>query len=170
MKVSRPRVESELQLPTYTTATGTPDLSCVCNLHHSLQQHWSLSGARGQTHILMDASQVHFCWATMGTPLLPILSSAIVTWPTATLRKLQQDCILYQVKGWCALPFHHGAPPQYHRSWYPDPEDNLWSLTFWSAKHTGGVSYRRTKFLNVLDWIIIARGSHSSALTLQEAS
>ena len=29
-------VESELQLPTYTTATATPDPSLICDLQHSL--------------------------------------------------------------------------------------------------------------------------------------
>ena len=28
-------VQWELQLPAYTTATATPDRSCVCDLHHS---------------------------------------------------------------------------------------------------------------------------------------
>ena len=36
MEVPRLRVESELQLPAYATATW--DLSRVCNIHHSLQQ------------------------------------------------------------------------------------------------------------------------------------
>ena len=35
MEVPRLRIESELQLPTYTTATAMPDASHVCNLHHS---------------------------------------------------------------------------------------------------------------------------------------
>ena len=38
-----------------------PDLSCTCDLHCTLWQHWifnSLSEARDQTHILMDISQV----------------------------------------------------------------------------------------------------------------
>ena len=35
MEVPRLGVESELQLPAYTTATATPDPSHVCNLHHS---------------------------------------------------------------------------------------------------------------------------------------
>ena len=35
MKVPRPGVESELQLPAYTTVTATQDLSCICDLHHS---------------------------------------------------------------------------------------------------------------------------------------
>ena len=44
-----------------TTATATPDLSCVCDLHHSSRRHWilnSLSEARNQTCILMDTSWI----------------------------------------------------------------------------------------------------------------
>ena len=61
MEVPRLGVKSELQLPGYTTATATPDLSHICNLHHSLQQCWILnllSKARDQTCILMDTSQI----------------------------------------------------------------------------------------------------------------
>ena len=32
-------VQSELQLPTYATATAMPGLSHICNLHHSSWQH-----------------------------------------------------------------------------------------------------------------------------------
>ena len=35
MEVPRLGAESELQLPAYTTATATPDLSHICDLHHS---------------------------------------------------------------------------------------------------------------------------------------
>ena len=35
--------ESELQLLAYLTATATPDLSCICELHHSLWQHGILN-------------------------------------------------------------------------------------------------------------------------------
>ena len=41
MEVPRLEVESELQLPAYTTATATGDLSCTCDLHHSSWQHWN---------------------------------------------------------------------------------------------------------------------------------
>ena len=58
---SQAGVEVELQLPAYATATAMRDPSCICNLHHSSQQHWilnPLSDARDQTHVLMDTSQV----------------------------------------------------------------------------------------------------------------
>ena len=50
---SQSRVESELQLPAYTTATAMWDLSLLCNLHHSSRQRpgskpassWILSGS-----------------------------------------------------------------------------------------------------------------------------
>ena len=70
-KVPRLGIKSELQLPAYATATATPDPSCVWDLHHSSWQHWilnPLSRARDQTCVLMDTSQVHYHWATMGTP------------------------------------------------------------------------------------------------------
>ena len=38
MEVPRLRVESELQLSAYTTATATPDLSYIYDLHHNSQQ------------------------------------------------------------------------------------------------------------------------------------
>ena len=61
MEVPMQGVQSELQLPTYTAATATPDLSHICDLHHSSQQRQildPLSEARDQTHILKDTSWV----------------------------------------------------------------------------------------------------------------
>ena len=55
---SQARVELELQLlPAYATATATPDPSSICDLHHSLWQHWilnPLSEARDRTSILTN--------------------------------------------------------------------------------------------------------------------
>ena len=51
----------ELQLPAYTTATATRDLSWDCNLHRSSQQRQilnPLSEARDRSLILVDTSQV----------------------------------------------------------------------------------------------------------------
>ena len=64
MLVPRLGVESELQWLAYTTARAMPDLSHICDLHRSSQQLRvlnPLSGARAHTHVLMDASQVHYC-------------------------------------------------------------------------------------------------------------
>ena len=49
-----PRLEVD-----YTAATAMRDLSHVCNLHHSSQEHRilnTLRGAKDRTHILMDSS------------------------------------------------------------------------------------------------------------------
>ena len=56
------------------------DLSLICSLHHSLGQHGilnPLSKARDWTCVLMDASQIRFHWATMGTPLIFFIHLAI---------------------------------------------------------------------------------------------
>ena len=56
-EVPRLGVNSELQLPAYTTATVTRDLSCVCDLHYSSQQRRilnPLSEVRDQTQVLSD--------------------------------------------------------------------------------------------------------------------
>ena len=72
MDVPRLGVESELQLLAYTTATATatPDLSHICELHHSSRQCRilnPLSEAGDQTRILVDTGQIHFLCTTMGT-------------------------------------------------------------------------------------------------------
>ena len=62
------RAAPELQLQVYATATATLDLSCICNLCHSLWQCWilnPLSEARDQIHI---PRQVCYHCTTMGTP------------------------------------------------------------------------------------------------------
>ena len=46
MEVPRLGVELELQLPAYTTATATQDLSHVCNLYHSSWQYQILNLVR----------------------------------------------------------------------------------------------------------------------------
>ena len=56
MEVPRLRVELELQMPAYTTATATQDPSCIYDLHHCSEQYQivnPLSKARDQTNILM---------------------------------------------------------------------------------------------------------------------
>ena len=61
MEIPRLGVESELQLPAYTTATAVQNLSHVFDLHHRSGQRQilnPLSEARDWTHVLMDTSQV----------------------------------------------------------------------------------------------------------------
>ena len=61
VEVCRRGVESELQLPAYTTATAMLDLSCVLDLHHNPWQCRILnprSEARDRTCILMETSRV----------------------------------------------------------------------------------------------------------------
>ena len=61
MEVPRLGVESELQLPAYTTATATSDLSRVCD--HSSGQHRilnPLSRAGDGTCVLMDVNWVRY--------------------------------------------------------------------------------------------------------------
>ena len=58
-----------------------PDLSHVCNLHHTSQQHWILNPlreARDQIHNLMVPSWMHFCCTTMGTPPSSIFKASNV--------------------------------------------------------------------------------------------
>ena len=43
MEVPGPGIQSELQLPAYTTATALPDLSHICDLHYSSWQHQTLN-------------------------------------------------------------------------------------------------------------------------------
>ena len=75
MEIPKLGGELELQLPASTTVTAKSDLSHVCNLSHSSWQHRilnPLSKARDWICILMDASQMQFCWARTGTPILQI--------------------------------------------------------------------------------------------------
>ena len=75
MGVPRLGVQLELQLLAYATVTTTQDLSSICNLHHSTLMAAlgripnPLSKPQDWTCILMDTSQVCYCWATTGNPL-----------------------------------------------------------------------------------------------------
>ena len=73
MEVPRLGVESELQLPAYTTATATRDPSCICNLYHSSRQ------------CRMDSSQVPDPLSHNGNSLPVFLSSTIFNWIIITI-------------------------------------------------------------------------------------
>ena len=78
MEVPRVGVELELQPPAYVTATVTPDLSRICDLHHSSQQGQllnPLSKAGDGTCILVDTSQIRFHGAMKETPASPFLAA-----------------------------------------------------------------------------------------------
>ena len=70
VEVPRLGVQSELQLPAYTTATATQNPSHICNLHHGSGQCQifnPLTEARNQTRNLMVTSQIRFHCTTTGT-------------------------------------------------------------------------------------------------------
>ena len=71
MKVPRlgVKLELELQLQAYTTATAKLDPSLdLCFSSMATKILSLLSKASDETCILMDVSQVCYLWATMGTP------------------------------------------------------------------------------------------------------
>ena len=63
MEVPRLEVELELQLLAYVTATAMPDLSWVCDLHHSSAGQCPipdlLSKVKDRPRTLMDTSHSH---------------------------------------------------------------------------------------------------------------
>ena len=72
MEVPRLRVELELKLLAYATATAMPDLSHVCDLHHSSRQRQilnPLSEARDPTCNLMVPSWICFYSTVTETPI-----------------------------------------------------------------------------------------------------
>ena len=69
MEIPRLGVESELYPPAYTTATSTPNPSCVWD-HHSSWQCQILNPlieTRDWTCILVHVHQIRFHWAMTGT-------------------------------------------------------------------------------------------------------
>ena len=77
MEVPRLGVESELQLPAYTTTVATVDPSHICDLCCSLQQNQllnPLSVAGDQTRILMNTSWVFNPLSHSGNSLQSVLN------------------------------------------------------------------------------------------------
>ena len=67
-----------------------PAPSGICNLHHSSQRCQilnPLSEARDRTCILLDTSQIYFCWAMTGTLVIPksYLLHLFFLWPSWTI-------------------------------------------------------------------------------------
>ena len=95
IEVPRLGFKSELQLPASTTATATPDPSCVRNLHHTSWQSWTLnllSKTRDQIHILTETWQVlnlmrhngNSPYKSQGMSLRPLLQR--VPWASVEIR------------------------------------------------------------------------------------
>ena len=99
-KFSDQEFESEPQPLACTTATATPDLSCICNLHDRSRQCQifnPLSKARDQNCVLMDSSQNLFHRATTETPSIGFF------------RGFGTDPLLHSVSPY--LPQENGIPP-----------------------------------------------------------
>ena len=80
MGVPRLGGKLELQLLTYATDTATWNLSCICSLYHSSQQHQilnPLSETKGQTCVLMDTSWIYYCWPWWELPQKAFLPKEI---------------------------------------------------------------------------------------------
>ena len=92
----------QLQLPTYTTATATPDQSRVFDVHHSSWQRQilnPLSEARDRTCILMGASQICFCCTTkelhiFNTIISPFSKTPKFLW--STLKRKPNTSLMLQ--------------------------------------------------------------------------
>ena len=61
MDIPRLGIKLEVGPLAYATATVKPDLSSICNLHHSSGTLNPLSEAMDQTCVLMATSQINFC-------------------------------------------------------------------------------------------------------------
>ena len=88
-----------------------PDLSHVCDLHHSSQPHQTLnplSGARDQILALTDTSQVHYHRATMGTPRIWIHMQRLISLNDT----VDAVYIVMLVLGFSSR-FYHWLPPWY---------------------------------------------------------
>ena len=135
MEVPRLGDESALPLVAYPTAIVMWDPSCICDLHHNSWQCWilnPLTEARNRTHILMDASRVRYCWATMGTP---------------TCYASRCSCISPKLKFWaCSKNVAHLGTDIYPHSisygsahrvtgFKPGCQDTFYWLGFWGHTH-----------------------------------
>ena len=117
MEAPRLGAELELQLPAYTIATTTPDLSHIYNLHRSLQQHWILnllSEVRDQTLILMDPSPVLNPLSHKGNvPFLVFLNQEFCLLPVSLHSELPAE-VITATASWCyscmELPYFFDRP------------------------------------------------------------
>ena len=89
MKVPRLEVQSELQLPAYTTAIATCDPSHIFDLYHSSRQCQILNPlreARDRTRNLTVPSQIHFHCTTMGIPFYSLFTATLAAYGSSQAR------------------------------------------------------------------------------------
>ena len=133
-------VELERELLAYATARAMWDLNCICD-HHSSWQHWilnPLSKARDRNCILMDDSQIHLCWATMGTHLFVCLFVCFVC-------------------SWSMWNFLGQGWKLHHRS------DKLESLTGWPPGESN-MLYYQLLWISILDFFFLSFQSGSCGI------
>ena len=123
MDVPRLGVKPELQLPAYATAAALPDPNWVFDLQCSSQQHQilnPLSRARDWTPVLTDTSQVHYCWATVRTPVFFCLFVCFVCFFFFFFVFFRAEPVAYggsQARGWIGAV----ASDLHHSSWQLKP-------------------------------------------------
>ena len=140
MEAPRLGNELELQLSAYTTATATPDLSHIYNLHHSLRQFQILNPlrkARDQTHILMDTSWV-VNWLSHNRNSKTVSSCCFL------------GCTWGMQKFWDQeLNLCHSSNPSYSR-------DNARSLILWATRELHILfSYTSSSYSNIASVILL---------------
>ena len=82
VEVPRLRVESELQLPAYATATGTLHPSCICNLHHKdISKDTPLVSSRTWTLVYPVALMYASSYSSNSTPSLYLWGCRFDPWP-----------------------------------------------------------------------------------------
>ena len=109
MEVPRLRVELELQLPAYTTATAMQDPSRVCDLHHSSPPHQildPLSKVRDRTRNLLVPSRIHIHWAMMGAPTCGIFKKQNLKQQTIKKQLCLSGAEVLDGPAWPGAPFH----------------------------------------------------------------
>ena len=119
-------VESELQLPAYTTATAMTDPSHICDLHQAHGNAGSfnpLSEARDWTRILMETSRICFRCTTMGTRYLTFLKHSLECITSLLKQQLQQSHspVSHSEQSLILpkLPFLWFLPLYAHNDWHP---------------------------------------------------
>ena len=98
-----------------TVATATSDPSHICNLHHSSRLRQilnSLSRARNWSRNLMVPSQIHFPWATTGTPAPKSLRAVCLLSSPSELQPTRSDLYCYHLPK--LLGISHNLPSKFH--------------------------------------------------------